>query len=127
MADIKVKSLKSFIILRWPTNVYRRAHSQLATATFFIIVATWSMPGRAQSSVFPKQTNTRVEQVASLTGFVRSSAGFGEQPQVINAASDLLAEVLGEAGKHSRAAVGVAELPRGVSVEIAAVFVVTKD
>jgi len=69
----------------------------------------------------------RVEQVASLTGFVRSSAGFGEQPQVINAASDLLAEVLGEAGKHSRAAVGVAELPRGVSVEIAAVFVVTKD
>ena len=66
MADIKIKSLKSFIILRWPTNVYRRAHSQLATATFFIIVATWSMPGRAQSSVFPKQTNTRVEQVAQL-------------------------------------------------------------
>ncbi|TMC14376.1 MAG: RidA family protein [Chloroflexi bacterium] len=69
----------------------------------------------------------KVEQVASLTGFVRSAAGFGEQPQVINAASDLLAEVLGEAGKHSRAAVGVAELPRGVSVEITAVFVVTKD
>ena len=64
---------------------------------------------------------------AAKTGFVRSAAGFGEQPQVINAASDLLADVLGEAGKHSRAAVGVAELPRGVSVEIAAVFVVTKD
>jgi len=69
----------------------------------------------------------KVEQVASLTGFVRSAAGFGEQPQVINAASDLLAEVLGEAGKHSRAAVGVSELPRGVSVEIAAVFVVAED
>jgi enamine deaminase RidA (YjgF/YER057c/UK114 family) len=66
----------------------------------------------------------KVEQVASLTGFVRSSPGFGEQPQVINAASELLAGVLGEAGKHSRAAVGVSELPRGVSVEIAAVFVV---
>jgi len=69
----------------------------------------------------------KVEQVASLTGFVRSAAGFGEQPQVINAASDLLAEVLGEAGKHSRAAVGVSELPRGVSVEITAVFVVATD
>lgn len=65
-----------------------------------------------------------VEQIASLTGFVRSAAGFSEQPQVINAASDLLGEVLGDAGKHSRAAVGVAELPRGVAVEIAAVFVV---
>jgi len=68
----------------------------------------------------------KVEQVASLTGFVRSSPGFSEQPLVINAASDLIAEVLGEAGKHSRAAVGVAELPRGVSVEIAAIFVVTQ-
>ena len=67
----------------------------------------------------------RVEQVASLTGFVRSAEGFGDQPQVINAASELLADVLGEAGKHSRAAVGVSELPRGVSVEIAAIFVVT--
>ena len=68
----------------------------------------------------------RVEQVASLSGFVRSSPGFGEQPQVINAASELLVEVLGEAGRHSRAAVGVSELPRGVSVEIAAVFVVSQ-
>jgi enamine deaminase RidA (YjgF/YER057c/UK114 family) len=67
----------------------------------------------------------RVEQVASVTGYVRSAPGFGEQPQVINAASELLADVLGDAGRHSRAAVGVAELPRGVSVEIAAIFVVT--
>ncbi len=68
----------------------------------------------------------RVELVASVSGFVRSAPGFSEQPQVINAASDLLVEVLGEAGRHSRAAVGVAELPRGVSVEIAAVFVVSQ-
>jgi enamine deaminase RidA (YjgF/YER057c/UK114 family) len=67
----------------------------------------------------------RVEQVASVTGYVRSAPGFGDMPQVINAASELLADVLGEAGRHSRAAVGVAELPRGVAVEIAAIFVVT--
>jgi enamine deaminase RidA (YjgF/YER057c/UK114 family) len=68
----------------------------------------------------------QVEQVASVTGYVRSAPGFGEQPQVINAASELLADVLGEPGRHSRAAVGVSELPRGVSVEIAAIFVVAE-
>lgn len=65
-----------------------------------------------------------VEQVASVLGFVRCADGFGDQPTVINAASELLVEVLGEAGRHSRAAVGANELPRGVPVEIAAVFVV---
>ena len=65
-----------------------------------------------------------VEQIASLLGFVRSAEGFGDQPTVINAASDLFVEVLGEAGRHSRAAVGASELPRGVPVEIAATFVV---
>jgi enamine deaminase RidA (YjgF/YER057c/UK114 family) len=66
----------------------------------------------------------QVEQIAQLTGYVQSAAGFGEQPEVINAASDLIVEVLGEPGRHSRAAVGVNSLPRGVSVEIAAVVVV---
>ena len=66
-----------------------------------------------------------VEQVAQLIAFVLSAPEFGDQPQVINAASELLADILGEAGKHSRAAIGVSELPRGVSVEIAAIFVVT--
>jgi enamine deaminase RidA (YjgF/YER057c/UK114 family) len=65
-----------------------------------------------------------VEQVAQLTGFVLSAEGFGDQPAVVNAASDLLAEVLGEAGRHSRVAVGTNALPRSVTVEIAAVFVV---
>ncbi len=69
----------------------------------------------------------RVEQVASLTGYVRSAPGFSEQPQVINAASDLLASILGERGRHARAAVGVAELPRGVAVEIEAIFVVSES
>jgi enamine deaminase RidA (YjgF/YER057c/UK114 family) len=66
----------------------------------------------------------RVEQVAQLIGFVLSEGGFGDQPSVINGASDLLVHVLGEAGKHSRAALGTNALPRGVTVEIAAVVVV---
>ena len=66
----------------------------------------------------------RVEQVASLTGYVQSENTFGGQPGVINAASDLLQEVLGEAGRHSRAAVGVNALPMAVPVEISAVVVV---
>jgi enamine deaminase RidA (YjgF/YER057c/UK114 family) len=55
---------------------------------------------------------------------VLSTDDFGGQPQVINGASDLLVEVLGEAGKHARAAVGTNALPRGVTVEIAATVVV---
>jgi enamine deaminase RidA (YjgF/YER057c/UK114 family) len=65
-----------------------------------------------------------VEQIAQLIGFVLSAEGFGEQPKVINAASDLLADVLGEPGRHSRAAVGSNALPLSVTVEIAAVVVV---
>jgi enamine deaminase RidA (YjgF/YER057c/UK114 family) len=65
-----------------------------------------------------------VEQVVQLTGFVLSAADFGDQPKVLNAASELLVEVLGEAGKHTRAALGASALPFSVTVEIAAVVVV---
>ena len=65
-----------------------------------------------------------VEQVMQLTGFVLSTDDFGDQPKVINGASDLLVDVLGEAGKHSRAALGTNALPFSVTVEIAAVAVV---
>ena len=65
-----------------------------------------------------------VEQVAQLIAFVLSTPEFGDQPKVINAASDLLIEVLGETGKHSRAALGTNSLPFSVTVEIAAVVVV---
>jgi enamine deaminase RidA (YjgF/YER057c/UK114 family) len=65
-----------------------------------------------------------VEQIAQLTGFVLSADGFGEQPRVINGASDFLLQVLGEAGRHTRAALGVNALPFSVTVEIAAVAVV---
>jgi enamine deaminase RidA (YjgF/YER057c/UK114 family) len=65
-----------------------------------------------------------VEQVAQLTGFVLSADGFGEQPTVLNGASELLVEVLGEAGRHTRAALGTNALPFSVTVEIAAIVVV---
>ncbi len=64
----------------------------------------------------------RLEQVVKLTGFVNSTAGFTDQPRVVNGASDFLVEVLGEAGKHSRSAVSAASLPLGVAVEIEGIF-----
>ncbi len=64
-----------------------------------------------------------IEQVAQLSGFVHCADGFGKEPAVVNGASDLIGEVLGEAGRHARAAVGVSSLPSDVPVEIAAVVV----
>ena len=65
-----------------------------------------------------------VEQVVQLIGFVLSTDDFGDQPKVLNGASDLIGEVLGEAGEHTRAALGASALPFSVTVEIAAVVVV---
>lgn len=59
-----------------------------------------------------------VRRVVKVTGFVASAPGFNGQPQVINGASDLLGDVLGEAGLHARSAVGVAELPLNAPVEV---------
>jgi enamine deaminase RidA (YjgF/YER057c/UK114 family) len=63
----------------------------------------------------------RVTGVVQVSVFVASDPSFTEQPKVGNAASDLLAEVFGEPGRHARAAVGVASLPLGASVEVALV------
>jgi len=60
----------------------------------------------------------RVERVVKVNGFVNSASGFNEQAKVMNGASDLLAQVFGEKGRHARTSVGVAELPRDVSVEV---------
>jgi enamine deaminase RidA (YjgF/YER057c/UK114 family) len=59
-----------------------------------------------------------VVRVVKVVGYVASAEGFTAQPAVLNGASELLGEVFGEAGKHARAAVGVAELPLGVPVEV---------
>jgi enamine deaminase RidA (YjgF/YER057c/UK114 family) len=60
----------------------------------------------------------RIEQVLKVGGFVASAPGFTDQPKVLDAASDLLVEVLGDKGRHARSAIGVAELPRDAVVEI---------
>ena len=60
--------------------------------------------------------------VARVGAFVNSDATFTEQPKVADAASELLAQVFGDAGKHARAAVGVNTLPRDASVEIEVIF-----
>jgi enamine deaminase RidA (YjgF/YER057c/UK114 family) len=60
----------------------------------------------------------RVRRIVKVLGMVNSADGFGDQPKVINGFSDLMVEVFGEAGRHARSAVGMAELPFGISVEI---------
>lgn len=64
----------------------------------------------------------RIRRVVKLTGFINSSADFTDQPVVMNGCSDLMVEILGDAGRHARSAVGVPTLPRGVAVEVDAVF-----
>jgi enamine deaminase RidA (YjgF/YER057c/UK114 family) len=61
----------------------------------------------------------KVRRVVKVLGMVASAEGFGDQPKVINGCSDLMVEVFGETiGKHARSAVGMAELPVGIPVEI---------
>ena len=64
----------------------------------------------------------RVTRVVKLTGFVNSTPDFTDQPKVINGCSDLMVEVFGDTGRHSRAAVSAPSLPFGVAVEIEAIF-----
>ena len=60
----------------------------------------------------------RIDRVVKVVGFVNSASGFTAQPKVINGASELLVQVFGDAGKHARSAVGVAELPLDASCEV---------
>ena len=64
----------------------------------------------------------RITQVLKIQGFVNATPDFTQHPAVINGASDFLVEVLGDAGKHARAAVGMGSLPLGVAVEIDAII-----
>lgn len=60
----------------------------------------------------------KVKRVVKVLGMVNSAEGFADQPKVINGFSDLMVEVFGESGRHARSAVGMAELPMGIPVEI---------
>lgn len=64
----------------------------------------------------------KLKRVVKLTGFVNSAPDFGDQPKVINGASDFLVELLGDLGRHSRSAVSAGALPFGVAVEIEGIF-----
>jgi len=64
----------------------------------------------------------RLQRVVKLTGFVNSTPDFGDQPKVVDGASDFLVAALGDAGRHSRSAVGAGALPFGVAVEIEGIF-----
>jgi enamine deaminase RidA (YjgF/YER057c/UK114 family) len=73
-----------------------------------------------QLSVLQKHLGSldAVKSVVGVTGYVNAVAGFADTPKVINGASDLFAEVFGEAGRHVRAAIGVSALPRNALVEL---------
>ena len=60
----------------------------------------------------------KVTQVVKLLGLVNSTLDYTEQPGVINGATELLIELYGDAGRHARSAVGMAQLPGGMAVEI---------
>ena len=64
----------------------------------------------------------RVVRCLKVGVFVNAAPEYGQHPEVANGASDLIAAVFGDAGKHARAAVGVGSLPRGVAVEVDAIF-----
>ncbi len=69
----------------------------------------------------------RVERVVKVVGFVASTPDFTAQPEVMNAASDLLQQVFGEPGRHARSAVGMAVLPRDTCVEVELIVQVRGD
>ncbi len=63
----------------------------------------------------------RVRRIVKVLGFVNATPEFGEQPKVVNGASDLFVAVFGDRGRHARSAVGAASLPFGVAVEVEAI------
>ena len=75
----------------------------------------------AQLNEATDQKLDKVKKIVKLGGFVNCDSNFQNQPEIINGASDLMVEVFGNAGKHSRFAVGSNSLPRNVSVEIDAI------
>lgn len=89
------------------------AAQEAARLCFLNILAALGFAG-----VSPDQ----VTRVIRLGGFVQSADGFGDQPKVLNGASDLCQAVFGEIGRHARAAVGVSALPLDAAVEIEALF-----
>jgi enamine deaminase RidA (YjgF/YER057c/UK114 family) len=72
-------------------------------------------------------TLDRVQRIVRLFGMVNSAPDFAEQPKVIDGASNLLVELFGDQGRHSRSAIGMGALPFGISVEIEMVVEIAPD
>ncbi|KGR84912.1 RidA family protein [Lysinibacillus odysseyi] len=70
---------------------------------------------------------SKIKRVVKILGMVNSAPHFTEQPKVMNGASDLLVEVLGEKGKHARSAVGLAQLPNNTAIEIEMIVEVEEE
>jgi enamine deaminase RidA (YjgF/YER057c/UK114 family) len=66
----------------------------------------------------------KIDQILQLNGFVNASTGFTDSPEVINGASDLLFAILGERGRHTRAAVAVTGLPKDSTIELQATIAI---
>ena len=84
------------------------AYAAARTATLNALAAVRSIAGSLDA----------ISRIVKVTGFVASTVEFTGQPQVVNGASELLGEIFGDVGTHSRSAVGVAVLPLGAPVEI---------
>ncbi|MGC5628210.1 RidA family protein [Georgenia sp. Z1344] len=93
------------------------AYAAARTATLNALAAVRSLTGSLDA----------ITRVVKVTGFVASDPGFTGQPQVVNGASELLGEIFGDLGTHSRSAVGVAVLPLGVPVEVELLVEVSPD
>lgn len=104
---------------KFPTGKVGR---DLDTAAAAKIARTCAINIIAQAKAACDGDLGRVRRIVKLGGFVNCTDDFTEQPQVINGASDLMVEVFGDAGRHSRSAVGVNALPLGVPVEIDALI-----
>lgn len=78
------------------------------------------LTGIAQLSVLKEELGdlNKVVRIVKVLGMVNAESDFANQPEIINGFSDLMVEVFGERGKHARAAVGMASLPRNIAVEI---------
>jgi len=69
----------------------------------------------------------KVEEIVQVRGFVNSAPDFGQQPEVVNGASEFLEKIFGEKGKHARCALGTSSLPRDITVEVEMIVKVKKS
>lgn len=81
----------------------------------------------AQANVALGGNLDRIRRCVRLGGFINANPTYAQIPQVMNGASDLMVQVLGDAGRHARSTVGVAQLPLDCAVEVEAMFEIAQD